>query len=105
MTKTRGPSNRKQRIVYIIPDVKDLEALDFDPRLPDPQIVFGGMVQEANIGLSLPNAPAGPTLRAVYHAVFLVPLHLVNLPEVQDIKRGRPNVDVIEVLDDVSAEA
>lgn len=99
MTKTQGPGNRKQKIVWVVEDVQPFEALDFDPRLPDPQIVFAGMVPLNMSGLSLPGVqPQG--VRPVWHAVFLIPTHLVNDPKVQDIKRGRPQVAEVEPLED-----
>jgi len=85
---------RKQKVVVIVPDVAPFEKLDYDQRLPDPQIVFGGM-QQVIPKLTVSGRNDQATLRPIFHAVFLVPEHLMKNEQATQIGRAVavPDVD------------
>lgn len=82
-----------QIVVYIVPDVQNMEALSFDSRLSGPQFVFAGLrqaqVRRQGI-LAVGEEPIQTVGIPSFNAIFTVPMHLVNDPEIFTIGRGMP---------------
>lgn len=95
---------KTRRVLMIIQDVEPFEELVYDRRLPEPQLVFGGMISQKIVKpLTVPGEnPEVVVSRPVYHAIFVVPSHLVSDERAVQIARRKNAVTVTEDADPAS---